>query len=183
MGENKSVKAYILDLLREYLIINDIEIEDKENFKTVCEAMNKEGYFYKLYLNNELKMSGEDFYNYFKSVFGEFAESYAKDNGISTKDSKMSDEEFKDHIVYEYFKEVCAQFANIHAKDEEEAKEDSKTNNEKFYDFIAYKYIEAVFNEFASVYERDADILEKDLIFGGSKRVLDKINNNGKIKR
>ena len=39
-----------------------------------------------------------------------------------------------------------------------------------------------IIRDFAKAYEKDKDILEKDLIFMGSRRVLEKMNVN-KLKR
>ena len=42
--------------------------------------------------------------------------------------------------------------------------------------------VKETFEEFGKAFEKDKDILEKDLIFLGHKKVLDKLNSN-KVKR
>jgi len=43
--------------------------------------------------------------------------------------------------------------------------------------------VKQILNEFGDAYEKDHDILEKDLIFFGSKKVLEKLNNPNKTKQ
>ena len=93
-----TVKNYALDQLREYLIINDVEISNKEELIVLFSKMYKEGYFYKAEINEVLDV------------------------------------------------------------------------------------VKETFEEFGKAFEKDKDILEKDLIFLGHKKVLDKLNSN-KVKR
>lgn len=78
MGDKNWVRAYALDTLREYLIINDIEINNKQDFVAVYLKMRKEGYFYKADLNEALDIV--------RDVFSKLAEAYQKDKNIVESD-------------------------------------------------------------------------------------------------
>lgn len=81
MGENKTVKAYTLDQLREYLIINDVEIKSKEDFVEIYLKMNSEGYFYKAHLSESM--------DEVRDAFSILADAYTKDKDIVEKDLIM----------------------------------------------------------------------------------------------
>lgn len=52
--EPKSIKVYALEQLREYLIINDIELNSNDDFISTYFKMHKEGYFYKAEVSGKL---------------------------------------------------------------------------------------------------------------------------------
>ena len=78
MNEIENFKAYALDQLREYLVINDIEIESKDDFVKIYLDMLKGGYFYKADINDKL--------NEVKSAFNDLAKAYEKDRDILERD-------------------------------------------------------------------------------------------------
>ena len=78
MEKSISIKAYALDSLRRYLIVNDIEIGSKDEFTAVYFDMYKAGYFYKADVSNKLEEV--------KATFDEFSRAYTKDKDILEKD-------------------------------------------------------------------------------------------------
>lgn len=78
MGDKNWVKAYALDAIREYLIINDVEINGKQDFVALYLKMRKEGYFYKADLNDALDIV--------RDVLGRLADAYEKDKNIIESD-------------------------------------------------------------------------------------------------
>jgi hypothetical protein len=78
MEQKKSFKAYAFDQLREYLIINDVTINSKEDFIEIYFKMKKEGYFYKADLNGELEQV--------RDAFTELSRAYDADKDIVEKD-------------------------------------------------------------------------------------------------
>lgn len=99
MDNKMNFKAYALDQLREYLIINEITIEDKSDLKKIYLEMLNKGYFYKADV------------------------------------ARMLDD------------------------------------------------VRDAISELGKAYEKNSDIVDEDLIFYGSKRVLEKMNPINKIKR
>ncbi len=78
MEKIANFKAYALDQMREYLVINDIEVESKEDFTKIYFDMLKGGYFYKADVANEL--------DEVRNVIRDFAKAYEKDKDILEKD-------------------------------------------------------------------------------------------------
>ena len=78
MLENKSVKAYALDQLREYLIINDVEVTNKDDFVKIYLDMKNGGYFYKADVKGALAEV--------RQAFSELADAYEKDADVLEKD-------------------------------------------------------------------------------------------------
>ena len=78
MGETKSIKAYAYDQLREYLIVNDVEVTKKEDLIEIYFKMRKEGYFYKADVQGELEEV--------RMAFTELGKAYDKDRDILEKD-------------------------------------------------------------------------------------------------
>lgn len=74
----QQIKALALDELREYLIINDVEIESKENIKQAYLDMRSAGYFYKAELSGGLETV--------RKTFSELADAYEKDKSIIESD-------------------------------------------------------------------------------------------------
>ena len=99
MDKKMNFKAYALDQLREYLIINEITIEDKSDLKKIYLEMLNKGYFYKADV------------------------------------SRMLDD------------------------------------------------VRNVFSDLGKAYEKNSDIIDEDLVFYGSKRVLEKLNSANRAKR
>ena len=78
MEDKRTIKAHALEQLREYLIINDVEVNDKEDIIEIYLTMRKKGYFLKADMNHWL----DDV----RSTFKEFADAYSKDKDILEKD-------------------------------------------------------------------------------------------------
>lgn len=78
MEKITNFKAYALDQMREYLIVNDIEVESKEDFTKIYFDMLKTGYFYKADVANEL--------DEVRNIIRDFAKAYEKDRDILEKD-------------------------------------------------------------------------------------------------
>ena len=78
MKDLKNVKVYALEQLREYLVINNVEVNERDDLIAVYLKMHKEGYFYKAEIN--------DCINQVKATFSEFANAYEKDKDIMETD-------------------------------------------------------------------------------------------------
>lgn len=74
----KKIKSDALEQLREYLVINDIEIDSKEDFIVVYLKMRNEGYFYQAERNDALEEV--------KETITELAKAFEKDKDILEKD-------------------------------------------------------------------------------------------------
>lgn len=78
MKEIKTIKAYTLDQIREYLIINDVEVNSREDIIALYLKMRGEKYFYKADVNESLDVV--------KETFKDLAEAFEKDKDILEKD-------------------------------------------------------------------------------------------------
>jgi hypothetical protein len=78
MEKITNFKAYALDQMREYLIVNDIEVESKEDFTKIYFDMLKSGYFYKADVANEL--------DEVRNIIRDFAKAYEKDKDLLERD-------------------------------------------------------------------------------------------------
>ncbi len=76
--EPKSIKVYALEQLREYLIINDIELNSSDDFISTYFKMHKEGYFYKAEVSGKLEE--------IKRLFSQLAKQYENDKDIIERD-------------------------------------------------------------------------------------------------
>ena len=74
----EQIRALALDELREYLIINDIEVESKEDIKKAYLDMRNAGYFYKAELNDGLDIV--------RKTLSALADAYEKDQSIVESD-------------------------------------------------------------------------------------------------
>ena len=74
----EQIKALALDELREYLIINDIVIEDKEDIKKAYLDMRNAGYFHKAIVSDGLEIV--------RKTFSSLADAYEKDQSIVESD-------------------------------------------------------------------------------------------------
>jgi len=78
MEDKKIVKAYALEQLREYLIINDVEISCKDDIKKAYLNMKKQGYFF--------KANTKELMDDVRVTISQLAEAYDKDKDILEKD-------------------------------------------------------------------------------------------------
>lgn len=77
LTENQ-IKAIIIEEIREYLIINDIEIFSSDDLKEVYLNMRNAGYFYKAMVNDKLDAV--------RQIFSQLAEAYERDKSIIESD-------------------------------------------------------------------------------------------------
>lgn len=77
LTENQ-LKSIIIEEIREYLIINDIEISAVEDFKETYLKMRSVGYFHKAISSDRLDAV--------RQVFSDLAEAYEKDKSIIESD-------------------------------------------------------------------------------------------------
>lgn len=74
----EQIRALALDELREYLIINDVEIESKEDIKKAYLDMRNAGYFHKAIMSNGLDVV--------RKTLSALADAYEKDQSIVESD-------------------------------------------------------------------------------------------------
>ena len=74
----EKIKAFALDELREYLIINDVEILKKDDIKEAYLTMKSMGYFSKAINAGAIDVV--------RDAFSELAELYEKDKDVVEKD-------------------------------------------------------------------------------------------------
>lgn len=79
MSTNKSeIEAYALNSLREYLIYNDIEINNKDELIECYEKMEAQGYFWRAIEGNAM--------NIVNDVLKKLANAYVEDKNIIEND-------------------------------------------------------------------------------------------------
>ena len=76
--EKSKLRAYALDQLREYLILDCDELQENVDLKKTLDIMKKKGYFFKVNSTEDEKE--------IERTFEEFANAYKNDKSILEKD-------------------------------------------------------------------------------------------------
>lgn len=74
----RDVEFYALEELREYIIYNDVKIEEKDDLTYTFVKMYDKGYFFKADINNLM--------NEVRTILNKFAQAWEKDHDILEKD-------------------------------------------------------------------------------------------------